>query len=191
MSKNLNMKTRSSTQAAAIPVSCCVFITAALTGCSTVSGPNLSQYEEAERIANNHLVKFDALDFDVYTHQKWDRFRESHAADILVHYPDGHTSKGLEKHIEELKPMFVFAPDTRIEVHPVKIASGEWTSVIGVIQGTFTQPMPMPDGKAMPPTGKKFKFQMCTVGHWIHGVMDEEYLFWDNQEFMKQVGLAP
>jgi len=191
MSKNLNMKTRSSTQAAAIPVSCCVFITAALTGCSTVSGPNLSQYEEAERIANNHLVKFDTLDFDVYTHQKWDRFRESHAADILVHYPDGHTSKDLEKHIEELKPMFVFAPDTRIEVHPVKIASGEWTSVIGVIQGTFTQPMPMPDGKAIPPTGKKFKFQMCTVGHWIHGVMDEEYLFWDNQEFMKQVGLAP
>ena len=146
MSKNLNMKTRSSTQAAAIAVSCCVFITAALTGCSTVSGPNLSQYEEAERIANNHLVKFDTLDFDVYTHQKWDRFRESHAADILVHYPDGHTSKGLEKHIEELKPMFVFAPDTRIEVHPVKIASGDWTSVIGVMEGTFTKPMPGADG---------------------------------------------
>ncbi|QRY67621.1 hypothetical protein JVX98_25210 [Ensifer sp. PDNC004] len=24
-------------------------------------------------------------------------------------YPDGHTSKGIEAHIEELKPMFVFA----------------------------------------------------------------------------------
>jgi hypothetical protein len=32
---------------------------------------------------------------------------------------------------------------------------------------------------------------MCTVGHWKNGLMDEEYLFWDNQEFMKQVGLAP
>ena len=32
---------------------------------------------------------------------------------------------------------------------------------------------------------------MCTVGHWKGGVMDEEYLFWDNQTYMKQIGLAP
>jgi hypothetical protein len=32
---------------------------------------------------------------------------------------------------------------------------------------------------------------MCTVGHWKNGVMDEEYLFWDNQSYMKQIGLAP
>ena len=138
-------------------------ITAGLCGCSTVSSPKLSQYEEAERIANNHLATFDTLDFDVYTNQKWERFFESHAKDILVHYPDGHTSKGLEQHIEELKPMFVFAPDTRIEVHPVKIASGEWASVIGVIQATFTQPMPMPDGKAIPPTGKKPRSSCATT----------------------------
>jgi predicted ester cyclase len=174
-----------------IPTLCLGLLALALAGCSTVSSTKLSQYEEAERIANNHLVKFDTLDFDVYTNQKWERFSESHAQDILVHYPDGHTSKGLDKHIEELKPMFVFAPDTRIETHPVKIASAEWTSVIGVIQGTFTQPMPMPDGKTIPPTGKKFKFQMCTVGHWKNGTMDEEYLFWDNLTFMKQIGLAP
>src|SRR5437867_11228520 len=86
--KYLNMKLHSSTHAAAIAVCCAALFTAGLTGCSTVSSPKLSQYEEAERIGNNHLVKFDTLDFDVYTHQKWDRFRESHAADILVHYPD-------------------------------------------------------------------------------------------------------
>jgi len=32
---------------------------------------------------------------------------------------------------------------------------------------------------------------MCTVGHWKNGVMDEEYLFWDNLDFTKQIGLAP
>jgi hypothetical protein len=32
---------------------------------------------------------------------------------------------------------------------------------------------------------------MCTVGHWKNGLMDEEYLFWDNQSSMKQIGLAP
>jgi len=51
--------------------------------------------------------------------------------------------------------------------------------------------MPTADGKTIPPTGKAFKFVMCTVGHWKNGVMDEEYLFWDNLTFMKQIGLAP
>jgi len=87
--------------------------------------------------------------------------------------------------------MFVYAPDTGINEHPVKIASGEWTSVIGVMEGTFTKPMPMGDDKSIPPTGKAFKLVMCTVGHWKDGVMDEEYLFWDNQTFMKQIGVAP
>jgi len=86
--------------------------------------------------------------------------------------------------------MFVFAPDTRIKTHPVMIQSGDWTSVIGVMEGTFTKPMPLPDGKSIPPTGKAFKLTMCTVGHWKGGLMDEEFLFWDNQAFMNQIGLG-
>jgi hypothetical protein len=32
---------------------------------------------------------------------------------------------------------------------------------------------------------------MVTIGHWTKdGVMDEEWLMWDNQAFMKQIGLA-
>jgi hypothetical protein len=31
---------------------------------------------------------------------------------------------------------------------------------------------------------------MNTVGRWKDGVMVEEYLFWDNQTYMKQIGLA-
>jgi len=158
---------------------------------ATAADPTLENYKTAEKLANAHLVKFDTLDFDVFTNQKWDRLKESHARDIVVHWPDGHQTKGIEKHIEDLKAMFVYAPDTRIKVHPVKIASGEWTSVIGVMEGTFTKPMPIGDGKTIAPTGKAFKLTMCTVGHWKDGVMIAEYLFWDNQTFMKQVGLAP
>ncbi|MES2102486.1 MAG: ester cyclase [Pseudomonadota bacterium] len=150
----------------------------------------LAKYKAAEALVKHHIVLFDTLDFDVYTHQKWDRMKESHAPNILVHYPDGHTTKGLEQHIDELKPMFVFAPDTRIETHPVKFGADEWTSVIGVLEGTFTKPMPIGDGKTIEPTGKKFKLEMVTIGHWKNGLMDEEWLFWDNLLFMKQIGLA-
>jgi hypothetical protein len=138
-----------------------------------------------------HIARFDDLDFNVFSGQQWARLHESHAKDIVVHWPDGHQTAGIEKHIEDLKAMFVYAPDTRIKVHPVKFGSGEWTSVIGVMEGTFTKPMPGADGKMIPPTGKAYKITMCTLGRWKDGVMVEEYLFWDNLTFMKQIGLAP
>ena len=144
-----------------------------------------------EQATIDHIAIFDDLDFNVYTNQKWDQLSRSHAKDILVHWPDGHTTKGIEQHIKDLGAQFVFAPDNRIRVHPVKFGSGDWTCVIGEMEGTFTKPMPIGDGKTIPPTGKSYKLPMCTVGHWKDGVMDEEYLFWDNQTFMKQVGLAP
>lgn len=31
---------------------------------------------------------------------------------------------------------------------------------------------------------------MATIGHWKNGKMFEEQLFWDNQGFMRQLGLA-
>jgi hypothetical protein len=68
--------------------------------------------------------------------------------------------------------------------------SGEWTCVTGAIDGTFTQPMPIGGGKSIPPTGKSFHLLMCTVGQWKNGQMIAENLYWDNQSFMKQIGLA-
>lgn len=138
----------------------------------------------------SHIATFDELDFDVFTHQKWDRLKESHATNIVVHWPDGHVTHGIAQHIKDLKAMFVYAPDTRVSAHPVKFGQGPWTSVIGVLEGTFTRPMPIGNGKFIQPTGRAFKLEMVTVGHWKGATMDEEYLFWDNAEFMKQLGIA-
>ncbi len=55
--------------------------------------------------------------------------------------------------------------------------------------GSFTRPMAAPDGKSIAPTGKHFAIGMVTVGHWVNGKMDHEWLFWDNQDFMNQIGL--
>jgi hypothetical protein len=158
-------------------------------GCATNEAVKQHEAEQQRLLAN--LANFDDLDYNVFTGQKWAELHRSHSNDITVHWPDGHSTTGIEKHIEDLKAMFVWAPDTRIKEHPVKIAQGEWTAVIGVMEGTFTQPMPIGDGKTIPPTGRPYKIRMATIGHWNdQGVMDEEYLFWDNQEFMKQIGLG-
>ena len=150
----------------------------------------LKKFTDERALAEKHLKTFDELDFVVFTNQEWMWFHESHSKDIKVFWPDGHATNGLDRHIEDLKAMFVYAPDTNIKVHPVKIASGEWTSVIGVMEGTFSKPMPIGDGKFIQPTGKKFSITMCTVGHWKDGVMIEEYLFWDNATYMKQLGIG-
>lgn len=157
------------------------------TACATNEASKQCE-EEQKRVAAN-LENFDDLDFDVFSNQKWTELHRSHSQDVTVHWPDGHTTRGIDKHIEDLKGMFVWAPDTRIKVHPIKIGQGDWTAVIGVMEGTFARPMPLPDGTSIPPTGKAYTIQMATISHWTReGPMDEEYLFWDNQEFMRQIG---
>ena len=137
-----------------------------------------------------NIETFDTLDFDVFSNQKWDRLGESHADDIIVTWPDGHDTQGIATHIEDLKKLFVHAPDTAIKIHPIRIANGDWTAVTGVMTGTFTRPMTMPDGTVVKPTGKKFSLPMATVAHWQDGKMDHEWLFWDNATYMTQLGIG-
>jgi hypothetical protein len=152
----------------------------------------LKSVDEGNAILQKNLTTFDTLDYTVFSNQEWVRLHESHSKDIKVNWPDGHFTTGIEKHIEDLKGMFVYAPDTRIKQHPIRFGSGngEWTCVTGVFEGTFTKPMPVGNGKFIQPTGKAFKMPMCTIGHWKGGVMIEESLFWDNQTYMNQIGLG-
>lgn len=158
---------------------------------SAASDKALKQIKElaaSNAVISKNLATFDTLDYTVFSNRDWTRLHESHSKDILVHFPDGHTEKGIEQHIKTLDAMFVYAPDTRIKQHPLKLGSGNMTAVMGYMEGTFTKPMPLGDGTFIQPTGKKFKLQMATIGIWNEdGTMSEEYLFWDNQSYMDQI----
>jgi len=150
-----------------------------------------SDLEALQKQVQQNLANFDDLDFNVFSNQKWDQLHRSHTKDVKVHWPDGHITIGIDKHIDDLKYLFTYAPDTRIKQHPVKIGQGEWTAVYGIMEGTFTKPMTTADGKVIQPTGKSFKLPMATISHWTKdGRMDEEYLFWDNATYMAQLGLS-
>ena len=151
----------------------------------------LKKVTDEKAVTEKRLSEFDKLDFEYYSGQQWDKFNLSHADNIKVNYPDGSITDGLApQHIDMLKPTFVFAPDTKIATHPVRFGSGEWTAVIGEMEGTFSKPMPVGEGKTITPTNKKFKVSMVTIGRWSGDTMSEEFLFWDNQAFMKQLGLG-
>lgn len=167
-----------------------ISIVAALAACGTAASPKLRDYEARDKLVAQQIEVFDDLDFNVFSNQQWQDLHKSHGKDIVVHWPDGHTTTGIDVHIKDLKALFVYAPDTRIKEHPIKFGNGEWTAVAGVMEGTFTAPMPLPDGKSIPPTGKAFKLPMATLGHWKDGVMFEEFLYWDNATYMAQIGLG-
>lgn len=137
-----------------------------------------------------NLETFDALDFEVFTRQDWARLGESHAPYIRVHFPDGHYTDGIAKHIEDMAAWFEWAPDLRVDAHPLRLAKDDLTAVMGVLKGTFSKPMPDGRGGTLAPTGKAFAIDMVTVGIWNRqGTMDEEFFFWDNQTFYARMGL--
>jgi len=206
LQNNLNkLKMKKVTTIKAVAALLIVAATLTFTSCTNNSGNSsnlqakvdslqneLKKFTDERALTELRLAKFDTLDFDYYSNQKWDMFTHNHADNIKVYYPDGSVTTGLyPQHIDQLTPMFVFAPDTKIKTHPVRFGSGDYTCVIGEMEGTFSKPMPIGNGKTIPPTGKHFKLSMTTVGHWgADGKMSEEFLFWDNQSFMKQIGLA-
>lgn len=178
---------RNTVAAAAFAVSCVGAVANTLAENPPTPAP---KHERQAPSVERNLRTFDSLDFDVFSNQKWERLDESHSKDIVVTWPDGHETKGIDKHIDDLKALFVFAPDIAIKTHPIRFGSGTFTVVTGVMTGTFTLPMPVGEGKIVQPTGKRFALPMATIGHWKGKKMDREWLFWDNQDFMKQIGVG-
>lgn len=160
---------------------------AAVAAVSLAAEPN----SDKEQVQTN-LKRFDQLDFDAYSRRKdMKLFRAIHCADVKVVFPDGRTTHGIDQHVDDVNNnLFNGTPDSRITAHPISFGSGEWTATTGVLEATFSEPMKLADGKSIPPTGKKVKLPMATIARWQNGCIAEEHLFWDNAEYMKQLGLG-
>ena len=160
-------------------------------GNPALTGEGLPFPQHLTREEYRNMKTFDEADFVVFTKQQWDRFDESHAPDVRVHWPDGHYTDGLDVHIEDMKGLFVWAPGLKVKSHPLRIAKGILVAVPGTFTGTFSEPMPDGKGGFIPPTGKSFAMNMITVGVFNRqGTMNEEFLFWDQFSFSQQIGLA-
>ena len=149
-----------------------------------------SEKNDHDRVQAN-LKRFDQLDFEAYSERKnMKLFREIHCPDVKVVFPDGRSTQGIEQHVVDINNLFNGTPDSRITAHPIAFGSGAWTVTTGVMEATFSEPMKLPDGKTMAPTGKKVKMPMATIAKWKNGCIAEEHLFWDNAEYMKQLGIG-
>ncbi|MCS4275441.1 ketosteroid isomerase-like protein [Mycetocola sp. BIGb0189] len=149
----------------------------------------LAELRAEKELAAKNTELFDRMDFDAYSTHDWSLFRDLHSAAPDVVMPDGTAVHDLDAHVGDMQLMVSFMPDARVLSHPIKVAQGDWTAVIGVTAGTFTAPMILPDGTRIEPTGKRLELQMATFARWENGRIAQEILFWDNTLFNTQLGL--
>lgn len=141
---------------------------------------------------DEHLKELMTTLDDAWNAQDLDTFAKRHKADTVVRWPGQSATHGVEAHRQEALDFFRAFPDQRLDNRPYKvlIASDGWTCSVARFRGTFTGPMKGPDGSDIPPTGKSFEVDFCTVARWDDDQIVEENLFYDLVSFMKQIGLS-
>jgi hypothetical protein len=147
-------------------------------------------YQAERRKTARHLEIFDELDLVAFNDRDMERIGEIHADEVIVHNPDGTQTSPFEPHSEELQFLF----DTFnfvVTDHIVGFGHGEWTAGISISEGRWIKPITLPDGTILKPTGMKVKLKIATIARWEKGRIVEEYLFWDNADWNRQIGLTP
>lgn len=130
---------------------------------------------------------------DAWNAQDLDTFSKRHRKDVVVTWPGKPPTHGIEAHRDESIDFFRTFPDQKLDNRPYRVffASGDWTCSIAHFTGTMKGPMKGPGGTEIPPTGKRFEVDFCTVARWdADGQIIEENLFYDLVTFMKQIGLG-
>jgi hypothetical protein len=130
---------------------------------------------------------------DAWNAQELDTFEKRHRKEVVVRWPGQPPTHGIEAHRQEALDFFRTFPDQHLDNRPYRtfFASGDWTCSIARFTGTMKGPTKAPDGTEIPPTGKSFEVDFCTVARWDEkGQIIEENLFYDLVGFMKQIGLS-
>ena len=129
---------------------------------------------------------------DAFNTQDFDTFTQRHRDDVVVSLTGVAPTHDVATHREDAKNTFKAFPNQRVDNRPYKVffASGDWTCSIARYTGTMTGPMRTPDGQEIPPTGKSFDVDLCTVAQWDdNGQIIQEIIFYDLATMMRQIGL--
>ncbi len=144
---------------------------------------------EKETVAKN-LALFDELDLVAFNNRDMKRIEEIHTPNIKVYNTNNTLTEGFDpKHKGELDFLFTTFSDFDIYDHTIGFGAGDWTAGVSRSRGTFNTPMKLPNGKVIQPTGKLFDVRIATLAKWKDGRIVEEWLFWDNEDWMRQIGV--
>ena len=115
---------------------------------------------------------------------------EIYASDAVAVTPDQGEVRGREPIVQYLKQFIEAFPDLQYEsLHAHE--SGNTAIDEGLVVGTNTQPLPMPNGDSLPPTGKQIRIRSVDVVTVDNGAVVSHRFYFDQMEFLGQLGLLP
>jgi ketosteroid isomerase-like protein len=110
-----------------------------------------------------------------------------YAPDSVAVTPDQGEVRGREQIVQYLMQFADAFPDLRYEsLHAHE--SGNTAIDEGFVVGTHTQPLPMPGGESLPPTGKQIRVRSVDVATVEDGVVTSHRFYFDQMEFLGQLG---
>jgi ketosteroid isomerase-like protein len=115
---------------------------------------------------------------------------ECYAADAVALTPDQGEIRGRQQIAEYMGQFAESFPDLAYESIQ-EHESGNVAIDEGYITGTNTGPLPAPSGETIPATGKQIKVRSCDVAVVEGGLITQHRFYFDQMEFLGQLGLVP
>jgi ketosteroid isomerase-like protein len=112
-----------------------------------------------------------------------------YAADAVAETPDQGTISGRDAIVAYLGGFANAFPDASFEL--VKHETADTAIDEGYFVGTNTGDLEAPTGESIPATGKRVRVRECDIVTVKDGVITSHRFYFDQMEFLGQLGLAP
>lgn len=111
-----------------------------------------------------------------------------YAEDATAHTPDLGIINGRSEIVAYLMSFKEAFPDAHFEMLS-QIEAGDTAVDEGYFLGTHTGPLTLPNGEAVPPTGKQLRIRECDVAVVSDGRVVEHRFYYDQMDMAAQLGL--
>lgn len=115
---------------------------------------------------------------------------ELYAEDAVAYTPDEGEIRGRDNIVEYWRQMTEAVPEARFDsLHSYEV--GDTAIDEGTFSGRNTGPLALPTGDSLPATGKEVRIRGVDLATVKDGRITEYRLYFDEMEFLGQLGLLP
>jgi SnoaL-like polyketide cyclase len=140
-----------------------------------------------------HLLALMKKGDDAFNARDFGAVDEVHHPDMIAYITGlAEPVYGKEAHAAAMQQLLRIFPDIHVysDPYPIQFGSGDWITVVTNATGTFTGQMTLPDGTAIPATGKAFDVEFAQTTKWDGDQLTVISAFFDAALQRRQIGLA-
>jgi steroid delta-isomerase-like uncharacterized protein len=157
-------------------------LAALLPACSTLSTTAPARPASGPGLASRNAAAARTA-FAVLERREFDRFEALHTKDFVKHY-NNQPAENLAEEMRDARGQAAASSDLTMTVNWT-VAEGDRVAVHFTSRGTHDGPF----GR-IPPTGKQYEVTGMTVWRFVDGLIAEEWVFFNDLDLDRQLGLA-